>query len=100
MPSLAFYCAGKAARDMFNQVLSQESRDTRVLNYGPGRMKTEMFHDILSNTDCEDTREKYTQLREQNMVVEPRTSADKLVLMLKQDRYKSGDHIEFLDRMP
>ncbi|XP_028406110.1 sepiapterin reductase-like [Dendronephthya gigantea] len=98
-PSMAYYCAGKAARNMFNQVLSYESKDTRVLNYAPGPMKTDMFEDVLQ-TDHDELKEMFVQMKEQDKVLEPETSADKLVLMLKQDRYKSGDHIDYFDEMP
>jgi sepiapterin reductase len=44
------YCMGKAAREMFHQVLAEEHKNSKsgvkVLNYAPGPLDTDMQKDI------------------------------------------------------
>ncbi|XP_046864439.1 sepiapterin reductase-like [Xenia sp. Carnegie-2017] len=100
MPSLSLYCTGKAARDMFHQVLAKESSDIRVLNYAPGPMDTAMYDKIIKDSDSEHIRNSFCQLKSEKKILKPETSAKKLVLILKEDRYQSGRHIDYFDDMP
>jgi sepiapterin reductase len=52
--SFAFYCAGKAAREMFFRVLAEESHDVLVLNYAPGPVETDMTVDAQANAVSEE----------------------------------------------
>lgn len=40
--TLALYCSGKAARDMFFKVVAKEHPDVKVLQYSPGSMNTDL----------------------------------------------------------
>ena len=99
-PSLPLYCTGKAARDMFNKVLALESKDVRVLNYAPGPMDTEMYDEIMNKSDSEPVRKMFVEMKEEDKVLKPETSADKLVCILKEDSYESGAHIDYFDKIP
>ncbi len=46
----SLYCSGKAARDMFFQVVAAEEKGVTVLNYAPGPVLTDMVtRDIQVN---------------------------------------------------
>ncbi len=46
----SLYCSGKAARDMFFQVVAEEEKGVTVLNYAPGPVLTDMVtRDIQVN---------------------------------------------------
>ncbi|XP_065058929.1 sepiapterin reductase-like [Rhopilema esculentum] len=97
MQFMSFYCSGKAARDMFHKCLACEETEIRVLNYAPGPMETAMSMNIQQNCGNEASREFFKAMREKNSIIQPDTSADKLVRILRKNEYKSGDHIDFYD---
>ena len=97
MPFLSLYCIGKAARDMLHKCLACEEGDTRVLNYAPGPLETDMSMDIQQNSGNKSSREFFKELREQNKIIDPDESAGKLMKILIEDNYKSGAHIDFYD---
>lgn len=98
--SLSLYCTGKAARDMLHQALAEESKDIRVLNYAPGPLDTEMFDDILKNSGSNETRKLFAYLKDSEKVLTVDESAERLIVILKQDRYKSGLHLDYFDELP
>lgn len=97
MPYLSLYCTAKAARDMLHKALACEEEGARVLNYAPGPMETAMSMDIQQNIGDLQTREFFKGLRETRKIIDPAESAEKLVQLLKTDKYGSGDHIDFYD---
>ena len=97
MPFLSLYCIGKAARDMLHKCLACEEGDTRVLNYAPGPLETDMSMDIQENSGNKSSREFFKELREQHKIINPDESADKLMKILIEDNYKSGAHVDFYD---
>ena len=97
MPYMSLYCTGKAARDMLHKCLACEETDTRVLNYAPGPMETDMSLDIQLNCGNEASRSFFKEMREKDTIIKPDLSAEKLIRILKEDKYKSGAHIDFYD---
>lgn len=74
------------------QVLAKEEPETRVLNYAPGPVETNMLN----------------QLREQSWDAEMKasisggalsteTTCNRLIQLLFQDRYPSGSHVDYFD---
>ena len=97
MPFMSLYCTGKAARDMMHKCLACEEDSTRVLNYAPGPLDTDMSMDIQVNCGNESSRNFFKELREKNTIIKPDASADKLMKILIEDSFKSGEHIDFYD---
>jgi sepiapterin reductase len=104
------YCAGKAARDMFHQVLALEHKDSvlkslehkdsvlKSLNYAPGPLDTDMQEEIRdSPTVNKQTQEYFIDLKNNNKLVDASISALKLVSIIVDDSYESGSHIDFYD---
>lgn len=94
--SLSLYCSGKAARDMFFKVLAVEEPNLRVLNYAPGPVETAMRNQIID--DAWDTT--LVDMFKQGPVLDPETTAKRLIHLLIEDRFKSGDHIDYFDEDP
>lgn len=53
------YFTGKAARDMYMQVLAQERSNLRVLNYAPGPLSTEMYCEIRDTSFDSEIRDSF-----------------------------------------
>lgn len=96
------YCAGKAAREMFHKVVSEENKanGVKVLNYAPGPLDTDMQKQIREGSDVkQETREYFTSLKEENKLIDPLVSAIKLIQILELGTYESGSHIDFYDHI-
>lgn len=94
------YCAGKAARDMFHQVLALEHKESALksLNYAPGPLDTDMQEEIRdSPTVHKQTQEYFIDLKNNNKLVDASISALKLVSIIVDESYQSGSHIDFYD---
>lgn len=95
MKGLMDYSVGKAAREMYTQCLANELKEdgkarTRILNYSPGPLKTEMFEKLQKEGPLKETFQKMTPL-------DPYESAKKMVQILKQDKFDNAAHIDFFD---
>ena len=102
--SWSVYCAGKAARDMYHKVLAEEQKKSpcrdnfRVLNYAPGPLDTNMQKEIRENPLVDKpTQEYFVQMKENNQLVSPDTSADKLVTLLSSGTFDSGAHVDYFE---
>ena len=102
--SWGIYCAGKAARDMFHQVIAKEhenDKSFRVFNYAPGPLDTDMQQEIREcPTLHPETQEYFCSLKTENKLVKVSESAQKLVRIIMQEKYTSGSHVDFYDIIP
>lgn len=97
LPSLSLYCSGKAARDMFFKVLAAEQTDIRVLNYAPGPVETAMRNQIIEESwDASLTEE----LKQGPPPLTPKETTERLIHLLTQDKFRSGDHVDYYDPDP
>lgn len=97
MKSLAYYCSGKAAREMFFRVLALENPDVTVLNYSPGMVDTEMAGELRSNS-IDPELKSYTQEVFQNQsLLTPLQTTLKMLDVVANGNYKSGDHVDYHD---
>lgn len=111
--TMAVYCAGKAARDMFHIVLAKEmSRDEskkqsthdavkasfKVLNYAPGACDTVMT-DVLADCPILDTdlHDYFINSKRDKKLIDPVDSANKLIALLIKDEYVTGSHVDYWD---
>lgn len=99
--SWGLYCAGKAARDMYFQVLAEENKldgRVRVLNYAPGPLDTDMQKEIRESPTVQDSiRSVFVDMFEHGKLVTVDQSADKLIALLENNSFESGAHVDFYD---
>ncbi|XP_049594545.1 sepiapterin reductase [Syngnathus scovelli] len=95
--SWVLYCTGKAARDMMFKVLAEEEPDLRVLNYAPGPLDTDMQLVARTRTGEISLRRAFADMFDESQLLTCETSCAKLMKLLLEDKYKSGDHIDFYD---
>ncbi|XP_061732778.1 sepiapterin reductase a [Nerophis ophidion] len=96
-PSWVLYCTGKAARDMMFKVLAEEDPDLRVLNYAPGPLDTDMQLVARTQTAEARTRQAFADMNAQGQLLTCEASCAKLIKLLLEDKYKSGDHVDVYD---
>ena len=97
MPYTSLYCIGKAARDMSHKILACENENVRALNYAPGPLETDMSMEIQEKSGSDGTRSFFKLLRDEKKIIDPYDTASKMIKILRQDKYKSGDHIDYYD---
>lgn len=97
MPSFAYYCSGKAAREMYFKVLACEEPDMVVLNYSPGPVDTDMVAEVQSNTCDDGMREYFEGLKEKKEILTPVQTTLKMIEVLRKGQFKSGDHVDYYD---
>ncbi|KPM03452.1 sepiapterin reductase-like protein [Sarcoptes scabiei] len=87
------YCVGKAAREAYFRHLAEEFQDskTRILNYAPGPLETEMFR--LLQKEAKFIREDFLKMQPLKLEV----SVAKLLKILESDQYSNGCHIDYYD---
>ncbi|XP_045616527.1 sepiapterin reductase [Procambarus clarkii] len=95
--SWGLYCAGKAARDMLFKVLADEEPNILVLNYAPGPLDNEMQEIARRATTDKELRSTFASLKEEGKLLPCNVSANKLLDILKQRKFKSGDHVDYYD---
>lgn len=99
--TMAVYCMGKAARDMYHLVLAKEHKDSdtmKVLNYAPGPCDTEMT-DVLAGSAVLDwdLHQYYATSKRDQKLVDPLDSAKKLIELLEKDEFTTGSHVDYFD---
>merc|ERR1712004_123725 len=109
MPSLNFYCTGKAARNMFFECLVKEyeKSDTGIkfLNYAPGPLDTDMYKTIEDESASDCLRNQFGESRKAILTVDQSCKVlMKLIFPEKFDekfdgeyRWESGDHVDYFD---
>lgn len=95
--SFGFYCAGKAAREMFFRVLAEESPDILVLNYSPGPVETKMTEDAQANAISSETSAMFKALRDTSTILTTDQTTKKFLEIIADGNFKSGDHVDFYD---
>ncbi|KAL7298259.1 hypothetical protein TKK_0009244 [Trichogramma kaykai] len=89
------YCSAKAAKDMFFKVFAKENPHVNVLNYLPGYVGTDMFHDVLKRSSNENLKEKIKEMINSKTFVTPEQTSNYLLQVVKQQKYESGDYVDF-----
>lgn len=92
----AQYCSGKAARELYFKVLSSEFPNVKVLNYAPGPVETDMT-DLIINDALPSVKEWFINARAENKLVSCEDSCRKLLNVLQESKYNSGDHVDYFD---
>jgi sepiapterin reductase len=89
------YSMSKAASDMLHATIAEEfreaSRHTRVLQWAPGPLVTDMTAKARNSGANPATSARW---------VHPDESAFRLISVLVKDEYRTGEHIDFFDDVP
>lgn len=95
--SFGFYCAGKAAREMFFRVLAEESKDVLVLSYSPGPVETGMTVDAQQNAVANETSDMFKKLRNTGTILTTDQTIKRFLEVVAKGNYQSGDHVDYFD---
>ncbi|XP_035687598.1 sepiapterin reductase-like [Branchiostoma floridae] len=93
----SLYCSSKAARNMFFKVMAEEEPDVRVLSYSPGPMVTDMYYTIKS-CGVKKVEDGCRIMESQGLIQNPDDSAQHLLTLLEEDKFKSGAFLDVFDR--
>ncbi|XP_046480480.1 sepiapterin reductase-like [Neodiprion pinetum] len=96
--SLAYYCTGKAAREMFFKVFALENPEVNVLNYSPGPVETDMQQVLRKNLGDADGKKMFNDFKASGSVLTTEQTVNRLIEILKLQNYKSGDHVDYYDK--
>jgi len=96
---MAMYGCGKAAREMFFKVFALEETDVTVLNYSPGPVDTAMVGEVLDNVKDAGVKSMFVELKEKKTILTPQQTVEKLLGILEKGDFKSGDTIDYFDRI-
>ncbi|XP_078050584.1 sepiapterin reductase [Augochlora pura] len=97
--STAYYCSGKSAREMFFKVFALENPEVNVLNYSPGPVATDMFYEMSRTHGDEDIQASFNNMLTNKTTLTCDQTVKRLLNILKDQRYTSGDHIDYYDEL-
>ncbi|XP_029842234.2 sepiapterin reductase [Ixodes scapularis] len=90
---LGLYCTGQAARAMYMRVVALENPSVTVLCYNPGPVDTAMLRQMQGGS--EDCVTRYENVFKDGKVMTPEISANALVRILEDRKFKSGARVSF-----
>lgn len=97
MGGMAYYCSGKAAREMYFKVLAEEKKHIKVLNYSPGPVETAMIDHVLAEAVNENLRDVFTSFKNQGTLLKPEVTAKKCMQVLQAGKFSPGEHVDYFD---
>jgi len=98
VPTMASYCTGKAARDMFHACLAKEMPSMKIINWAPGAVQTEMTDYIRASKDLEpNVATWYKEAHEKGDLLSPEKSSNKLAQLVLSGNFETGAHIDYWD---
>lgn len=95
--SFTYYCTSRAAREMYFRVLAEEEPDIVVLNYSPGPVDTDMTKNDVFKSHDSDIVNFFKSMRENNTILTVEQTTIKFLDILKNGKFKSGDHVDYFD---
>jgi sepiapterin reductase len=104
--SFGTYSASKAAMEMYYEVLAKETSEgteppaIKVLNYSPGPLDSAMQEEIRESPHSDPNWQmSCCQMKKEGTLIHPDKSARKCALLIIQELYDSGDHIDYYDQI-
>lgn len=97
MSGMAYYCSGKAAREMYFRVLAEEKKNVRVLNYSPGPVETAMIDYVLDKAVNDNLKDVFTSFKNQGTLLKPEVTAKKCMKVLLAGKFTPGEHVDYFD---
>nr|XP_003704968.1 PREDICTED: sepiapterin reductase [Megachile rotundata]XP_012144375.1 PREDICTED: sepiapterin reductase [Megachile rotundata] len=95
--STGYYCTGKAAREMFFKVFAVENPEVDVLNYSPGPVETDMYHQVCNEVSDKEVKSHFNDLLTKRTVLTCEQTVNRLLKVLESHKYESGDHVDYYD---
>lgn len=95
----AYYSTGKAAREMFFKIFAMENPHVNVLNYAPGPVETDMFHTVCNTIVDQQSKKEFQELLRTKTVLTATQTVNRLLEILKDQKYKNGAHIDYYDKL-
>lgn len=97
--SMSFYCSGKAAREMYFNVLAVEEKDndTLVLNYAPGAIDTDMTVYVQKETVNKELHEAFKSQRDTKTMLTAEQTTGKFIKVLEEGQFQTGAHVDYWD---
>lgn len=97
MSGMAYYCSGKAAKELYFKVLAEEKKHIRVLNYSPGPVETSMIDYVIAEAVNDNLKDVFHSFKSQGTLLKPEMTAKKCLKVLVSGKYISGEHIDYFD---
>ncbi|XP_012265173.2 sepiapterin reductase-like [Athalia rosae] len=94
VPKTGYYCTGKAARAMFFRVFALEYPDVNVMNYSPGPVDTELLQRAFASFP-----ELKAEIEKTYPILTTEQTVNRLIERLNAQNYKSGDHVDYFDKV-
>ena len=70
----------------------------KVLNYAPGPVHTNMIDEVINDANVnQGLKESFCTMIQNRTILKPEQSAQKLVQILEENCFRSGDHIDYYD---
>ncbi|KAH0549957.1 sepiapterin reductase-like [Cotesia glomerata] len=93
----AYYCSAKAAREMYFKVFAKEFPEVSVLNYSPYLTQTDLLKQLDGIRRTVELPIFSMISRLAGLILTPNQVADRLVEIIRGQKYKSGDFIDYYD---
>ena len=87
IPRFSLYSVSRAARNAFMGMFKAESPDVRLFSYSPGPCDTDMFRSLPKDSEAVMGVTPLT----------PKQSIQKLISLLKEDKFETGSVIDYYD---
>ena len=97
--SFGYYSSGKAAREIFFKVFALENPEVNVLNYSPGPVETDMYYQVCTETSDKEVQSSFNDLLVKRAVLTCEQTVNRLLKVLENRKYKSGDHVDYYDEL-
>ena len=85
------------SRSILLQCLAAENPEVKVLNYSPGLMLTTMTENFHNTVAVDSTKKTFQAFKEGNLYVDTDESAKKMLGIVKEGSFTSGEQIDFHD---
>uniref|UniRef100_A0AC35FLC0 Uncharacterized protein n=1 Tax=Panagrolaimus sp. PS1159 TaxID=55785 RepID=A0AC35FLC0_9BILA len=95
------YCVGKAAREAYFRNFALET-DSRVLNYSPGPVETDMITEIGKSSFDPQIREMFSPTSTQSVDthrkrLSPKETVSKLIAIIDKNEFDNGGRVDYFD---
>uniref|UniRef100_A0A914XZE7 Sepiapterin reductase n=1 Tax=Panagrolaimus superbus TaxID=310955 RepID=A0A914XZE7_9BILA len=99
--SFTQYCVGKAAREAYFRNFALET-DSRVLNYSPGPVETDMITEIGKSSFDPQIREMFSPTSTQSTDshrkrLTPKETVSKLIAIIDKNEFDNGGRVDYFD---
>ncbi|GBP49534.1 Sepiapterin reductase [Eumeta japonica] len=97
MSGMAYYCSGKAAREMYFRVLAEEKKHIKILNYSPGPVETSMIDYVIDQAVNTNLKDVFISFKSQGILLKPEETAKKCMRVLLSGKFSPAQHFDYYD---